>query len=132
MGKKKKKCRRLQEGYTTQEQSEQLMKWGVPRWTADGAYNKTYDEIHVVHPDCQEDEFWKVNPHLSPRWSNSRLMEICDICYFGNYKDPSVDHSWSSYKHLMSAYSGKTYTEYIMYVYYLYINLFDFSALLED
>ena len=63
--------RKLQNNYTTQEQSKRLLELGVPAWTADFYYTE-FGKIEIkntaldtLYPSC---------------WSVGRLIEIYHIC----------------------------------------------------
>lgn len=62
---------KLQNNFTTPEQSKRLLELGIPAWTAD-CYYKESGKIDVKNTALDE---------LFPScWSVSRLMEIFDIC----------------------------------------------------
>ena len=86
--------KKLQNNFTTHEQSKRLLELGVPMWTADCfcptdlQHNLIEDATPTVIPyrlDTDEIEWDKV--YALPCWSVGRLMEIFAICF-----DPDFIH----------------------------------------
>ena len=76
---------KLQNNYTTPEQSKRLLELGVPAWTADcffGGYggHPDYKTIRQTEFEIEDDSLFKLNDHLTPCWSVGRLIEIIKIC----------------------------------------------------
>lgn len=76
---------KLQNNFTTTEQSKRLLELGVPAWTADcffGGYcgHPDYKTIRQTEFEIEDDLLFKLNDHLTPCWSVSRLIEIYHIC----------------------------------------------------
>lgn len=76
---------KLQNDFTTPEQSKRLLELGVPEWTADcytiinnDVYNK--DEIRVRQNEYEINYSFFNNKHYNPCWSVGRLIEIYHIC----------------------------------------------------
>lgn len=88
------RLKRLKIQHTSQEQGKRLLKLGIPKWSADLSYNKTYGEYAVVPTDDQNEEWWRINPFLKPAWSVGRLIEIVSMCYTGTkfYYSPRTSH----------------------------------------
>ena len=83
--------KKLQNDYTTPEQSKRLLELGVPEWTANLKLSKLVKDSHGQKPKDKHD--WVVNrkdyTHMIvgfmkyeylPCWSVGRLMEIEKIC----------------------------------------------------
>lgn len=122
--------KKLQNDFTTPEQSKRLLEIGVPadsancclrRLLTDGGYCETwkvdvFDFIGQVHDD------------YLPCWSAGRLMEIFDICCV---KEQVSNKEWCSYRRL---HKNQTYIDYILFIFTVAIetvDLLDFSKL-ED
>lgn len=86
--------KKLQNNFTTQEQSYKLLELDVPADSADCAYRGTNMPIDVLSPNTLYSEHKKDVHDLEtkkdirngffqtcePCWSVGRLMEICKIC----------------------------------------------------
>lgn len=79
--------KRLQNNYTTQEQSKRLLEFGVPAWTADCFYDHFgYKNIRDSELELSKDFFSNTEKYYykhegaSPCWSVGRLIEIYEIC----------------------------------------------------
>ena len=70
--------KQLSNDYTTLEQSKELISLGLPKHTADCAYNPNTQEISVVKE--QTEDFWASNQELTPIWSKGRLLKISCVC----------------------------------------------------
>ena len=77
--------KKLQNNFTTPEQSKRLLDIGLPVKSADCYYciiNATIQQgIEVI---CDSDTFFDINTYLKdffPCWSVGRLMEIMALCY---------------------------------------------------
>lgn len=95
--------KKLQNNFTTPEQSKRLSELGVPINTADCYYNTDGENIGVLPDNTTFEEFNKsikrvLCKELSPCWSVGRLMEIYGICmgiegFFyckGNFIDEAI------------------------------------------
>lgn len=71
--------RKLQNNFTTQEQSKRLLELGVPRWTAD-EYRDEKGYRHTLEGILDVELFFQNFPYYLPCWSVGRLMEIYDTC----------------------------------------------------
>lgn len=76
---------KLQNNFTTIEQSQRLLELGVPANSADcytiinnDVYNK--DEIRVRQNEYEINYSFFNNKHYNPCWSVGRLIEIYHIC----------------------------------------------------
>lgn len=75
---------KLQNNFTTYEQSKRLLELGVKDWTADcvtcryGGDTFFVQDRHVFRKCIDSDNY-------VPCWSVGRLMEICKICEPKNY-----------------------------------------------
>ena len=76
--------KKLQNNFTTYEQSKRLLELGVPADSADFYYDKDEVEIdEITHPYILpfNRKFSNYNDiFYLPCWSVGRLMEICKIC----------------------------------------------------
>lgn len=124
--------KKLQNAFTTREQSKRLLELGVPADSAD-CYYRNWDCL-LEHPSTDTSKYIHIRKtqiereacymHFAgnlPCWSLGRLMEIFDICY------PQSDTAcWPPHYELD--------TDYITYVVRLYergIMELDFSKLEE-
>ena len=78
--------KKLQNNFTTPEQSKRLLELGVPADSADcynvidsPVYNK--DEIRLRQNDYEISYSFFNNKHYSPCWSVGRLIEIYELCF---------------------------------------------------
>ena len=69
--------KKLQNNFTTMEQSKRLLELGVPTDSADCYYSQTCRTIVIVDEQINKKEFYKA---ILPIWSVGRMMEICKIC----------------------------------------------------
>ena len=91
--------KKLQNNYTTPEQSKKLLKLGVPADSADCYYNTIAEKPYfLTMPYLYCNWIDKRNPPL-PCWSVGRLIEIITICcnhYSGNndivFNQAAVNH----------------------------------------
>lgn len=104
---------KLQNNYTTQEQSKRLLELGVPERTAD-CYYKESGKIEVKNTALDE--------LFPPCWSVGRLIEIMKIC---NHPD-DVDQVFCEL-----AYSKKNLVELIVRLMEENKEITDFSKLEE-
>lgn len=75
--------KKLQNNFTTPEQSKRLLELGVPAWTADCYYYDMFDKhIKVSYIDANKDYKWNLESEYAPKpcWSIGRLIEIYHIC----------------------------------------------------
>lgn len=114
--------RKLQNNFTTMEQSKRLLELGMPADSADmvyvgDRYCKNYDKIpdvirYTYTEYCERDNDYQSqcdypNFHsFIPCWSAGRLMEIFDICSTEN------NTTWLPYCEL-----DEDYITYIMHLY---------------
>lgn len=69
---------KLQNNFTTPEQSKRLLELGVPADSAD-CYYQDYGSIPMVVWTLTQPRDLRIGV-LKPCWSVGRLMEICSIC----------------------------------------------------
>ena len=76
--------KKLQNNFTTPEQSKRLLELGVPAWTADIMFDKNRRRYELIET---EDESWAetqrtlfYNGGAIPHWTAGRLIEIFEIC----------------------------------------------------
>ena len=69
--------KKLQNNFTTMEQSKRLLELGVPTDSADCYYSQTCRTIVIVDEQINKKEFYKA---ILPIWSVGRMMEICKTC----------------------------------------------------
>ncbi len=79
---------KLQNNFTTPEQSKRLLEMGVPADSADCYYCKLISEefegIFVRHSVQNECGFFEEDENILPCWSVGRLIEIMNICSIHN------------------------------------------------
>ena len=77
--------KKLQNNFTTPEQSKRLLELGVPSDSADMCYLREYPErAFLLHNSLSMTRLIKGMGHAMPLWSVGRLIEICKIC--GSYE----------------------------------------------
>ena len=69
--------KKLQNNFTTPEQSKRLLELGVPADSADCYYSQTCRTIVIVDEQIYKKKFYEVVP---PIWSVGRLIEIYLTC----------------------------------------------------
>lgn len=69
--------KKLQNNFTTPEQSKRLLELGVPADSADCYYSSTFHNIIVLNDDINKNEFFRA---ILPVWSYGRLIEIWLKC----------------------------------------------------
>lgn len=69
--------KKLQNNFTTIEQSKRLLELGVPAWTADFFYPTKKSDMPIIIVDIKVG--WNLK-YAIPCWSVGRLMEIYGIC----------------------------------------------------
>lgn len=80
--------KKLQNNFTTPEQSKRLLELGVPAWTADCYYYDMFDKhTKVSYIDANKDYKWNLESEYAPKpcWSVGRLIEIYHICVGGGF-----------------------------------------------
>ena len=91
------KIKKLQDGYTSIEQSDQLLELGVPEDSADCYYEMSYRPIRQLLPDgvlfselpqYLDDEDSDLD--IIPCWSGCRLIEIYKLCFTGDCSRDSL------------------------------------------
>jgi hypothetical protein len=102
--------KKLQNNYTTIEQSKRLLELGVPAWTADCYYTES-GKIKIK--DTALDILY------TPCWSVGRLMEIFAICF-----DPDVIE-FDIFA------DGTTFLQQMIDKFEIWIDAMDFSKLEE-
>lgn len=110
---------KLQNNFTTTEQSKRLLELGVPEWTADCFYKLDLYSFKTEMCFTKEDSLLH---HYTPCWSAGRLIEIMKIC---NHPD-DVDQVFCEL-----AYSEKNLLELIVRLMEENKEITDFSKL-ED
>lgn len=70
---------KLQNNFTTPEQSKRLLELGVPAWTAD-CFITLRGAIKARQSMCLSKDFFLGEPNYAPCWSVGRLIEIYEIC----------------------------------------------------
>lgn len=81
--------KKLQNNFTTLEQSKLLLEIGVPRWTAD-EYRDEKGYRHTLEGILDVELFFQNFPDYLPCWSVGRLMEIYDTCVENTESWPTV------------------------------------------
>lgn len=78
--------KKLQNNFTTPEQSKRLLELGVPKNSANHYYGKD-GKLHYIDGTIPYSLLWKTG--CTPCWSVGRLIEIYDICryYDGDYDE---------------------------------------------
>ena len=79
--------KKLQNNFTTPEQSKRLLELGVPASSADcyfGSYQGHPDwaDIRQSEFDTEDDALFRLNEDIIPCWSVGRLIEIIIKCEF--------------------------------------------------
>lgn len=69
--------KKLQNNFTTTEQSKRLLDLGLPEWTADCFYKLDLYSFKTEMCFTKEDSLLH---HYTPCWSVGRLIEIMKIC----------------------------------------------------
>ena len=69
--------KKLQNNFTTPEQSKRLLELGVPEWTADCFYKLDLYSFKTEMCFTKEDSLLH---HYTPCWSVGRLIEIFETC----------------------------------------------------
>lgn len=81
--------KKLQNNFTTPEQSKRLLELGVPADSADCYINWYIKSAHQLPSDYTYTEFYefhkKAGRIIQPCWSAGRLIEIYEICYAQEY-----------------------------------------------
>ena len=120
--------KKLQNDFTTPEQSKRLLKLGLP---ADSANLGIVEDIMnggVEILQVPYSQWCKGYESIStPSWSAGRLMEIFDMCCV---RERTAKGGWCSYRRL---HRGQTYLNYIIAVFVINKkrDLLDFSKLEE-
>ena len=70
---------KLQNNFTTPEQSKRLLELGAPRWSAD-EYRDEKGYRHSLQGILDVELFFQNFPDCFPCWSVGRLIEIAWIC----------------------------------------------------
>lgn len=97
--------KKLQNNFTTPEQSRRLLELGVPTDSADCYLLRTLFAkgdtfiVEVLRDELysKKDKFTNMLEYL-PCWSAGRLMEIIDICALGESSDPNTEEYPSTIK----------------------------------
>ena len=104
---------RLQNNFTTPEQSKRLLELGVPAWTAD-CYNTTKHTGKIpdgaTYKDVWQMSIWRNENgnhiEMYPSWSVGRLMEIYEIVGENAGQCVSTTRSTSRIESLVQLYEG--------------------------
>lgn len=90
--------KKLQNNFTTPEQSKRLLKLGVPADSADMYYHLANHQYYVRDEfSIKQHDFFEFYKNIFyPCWSVGRLMEIITICHIGedgrfNYVENVID-----------------------------------------
>ena len=76
--------KKLQNDFTTPEQSKRLLELGVPAWTANIMFDKNRRRYELI--ETEDESFAETqrtlfyNGGAIPHWSAGRLMEIFELC----------------------------------------------------
>lgn len=80
----------FQKTYTTRQQGEELLKAGIPKWSADMKYESDDNSPTMVEAFCFfetgviDDGYQKYTVEYQPCWSVGRLLEIYLKCQVDN------------------------------------------------
>ena len=75
--------KKLQNNFTTPEQSKRLLELGVPADSADCYIGKD-NKVHVINGDIPKSLIFQM---CIPCWSVGRLIEIMALCYKFDFHD---------------------------------------------
>lgn len=114
--------KKLQNNYTTPEQSKLLLELGVPADSADCYFNTLAKKPYVLTDLYSKTNF--LEPQL-PCWSGVRLMEIIDICEI----DPK-DEEYPTTKMIKDK-AEMNYIDYLVGTVQKMLHRLDFSKLEE-
>ena len=117
--------RKLQNNFTTPEQSQRLLELGVPADSADCYVNEVCDNRAFQLPDIFSKCIWLPSKNPIPCWSVGRLIEIALICATTieiPYINFSTSYGWSVANNI----------DYLMSIFVNYSSTYmDFSKLDE-
>ena len=113
--------KKLQNNFTTAEQSKRLLELGVPADSAD-CYYDSWKQIQWRQLADLHNDFFDVYKHYTPCWSVGRLMNLYDMC-----NTHEITILWEDYD------EDFDYIEYIFDCFYYAIEngKMDFSKLEE-
>ena len=125
---------KLQNNFTTTEQSKRLLELGVPADSAD-CYLTRFGidedwEVKVLNYDKYSDVVIGNQDYCIPCWSVGRLMEIYDTCVHSQFNS---EITWCNVEYVKNK-LGKTYIEYLVNIFAVHIKDLgdvDFSKLEE-
>lgn len=80
---------KLQNNFTTPEQSKRLLELGVPAWTAD-CFITLRGAIKARQSMCLSKDFFLGEPNYAPCWSVGRLIEILEIILGSPWSDKEL------------------------------------------
>lgn len=85
--------KKLQQNFTTPEQSKRLLELGLPADSADCYHNRIAEKPYILSmPYSYSNWDNKDNPPL-PCWSVGRLIEIYEICFGGYFNSRYFGHT---------------------------------------
>lgn len=91
---------KLQNNFTTPEQSRQLLEMGIPAWTAD-CYFDSWEQIQWRILNDLDKNFFEKYSYI-PSWSVGRLIEIMNICsIWGNVSIHRTDREVTQIEQLI-------------------------------
>ena len=121
--------KKLQNNFTTPEQSKRLLELGVPANSAD-CY---YDQYQILNFRNELDygyDFFGLNFRFTPCWSVGRLMEINDICTMFD------DKAWMGLEYpstkLVKDKFALPYIEFLIQAIEVATDVLDFSKLNDE
>lgn len=122
--------KKLQNNFTTPEQSKRLLELGVPADSADCYWNDICGkpipmQQGILYSD-KRNQFRKVNV---PVWSVGRLMEIFDMCYQQGSDEDCITESWILTQEAEENFGS--YIEYLIKTFEVQQNYLNFSKLEE-
>ena len=86
--------KKLQQNYTTPEQSKRLLELGVPAYSADLFYFNLGDGFINLPTLVDDDEcVWFFDERFLPCWSVGRLIEIYEMCFGGYFNSRYFGHT---------------------------------------
>lgn len=131
--------KKLQNNFTTPEQSKRLLELGVPADSADMVYLDNYQVpemfLCTYSEYCENDDEYQSqcdypNFHkFIPCWSVGRLMEIFDVCYQQGSDEDCITESWILTQEAEENFGS--YIEYLIKTFEVQQNYLNFSKLEE-
>ena len=127
--------KKLQNNFTTPEQSKRLIELGVPADSADCFYDKQFFGGTIIQTRMGSD--WRgshdlfsgvFKNYITPCWSVGRLIEIFDMCYQREPEESITEH-WILTQEATENFGS--YIEYLVQTFCVQKKFLDFSKL-ED